>query len=131
MQWEHEMIKENPDYDNPKILVDISVKTLYLLNDNELIKTYPIASGKLSTPSPLGSWTVISKARWSGGFGTRWMGLNAPWGNCQETHFLCNLLALENRRRIFVNQDKMIAEKSNLYFWPLTATYYRNSKLMV
>ncbi|MCC5912489.1 MAG: L,D-transpeptidase [Clostridiaceae bacterium] len=97
MQWEHEMIKENPDYDNPKILVDISVKTLYLLNDNELIKTYPIASGKLSTPSPLGSWTVISKARWGGGFGTRWMGLNVPWGNCQEEHLAGNPLPLGNR----------------------------------
>ncbi|MEW8985790.1 MAG: L,D-transpeptidase family protein, partial [Bacillus sp. (in: firmicutes)] len=34
----------------------------------------------LDTPTPLGTWKVISKAKWGGGFGTRWMGLNVPWG---------------------------------------------------
>nr|WP_242661355.1 L,D-transpeptidase family protein [Alkaliphilus metalliredigens] len=78
--WEHQMLEENPNYENVKILVDISVKKLYLLNGNELLKTYTIASGKPSTPSPLGSWEVIQKARWGGAFGTRWMGINVPWG---------------------------------------------------
>ncbi|ARE89474.1 L,D-transpeptidase family protein [Clostridium formicaceticum] len=80
IQWEARMIQENPDYDDLKILVDISEKTLYLLNGNELIKKYPIASGRPGNPSPLGSWKIINKARWGGGFGTRWMGLNVPWG---------------------------------------------------
>ncbi len=78
--WENKMIYENPDYEDLKILIDISVKRLYLINGNELIKKYPIASGKYSTPSPIGTWKVISKAKWGGGFGTRWMGLNVPWG---------------------------------------------------
>ncbi len=79
-QWEYSMIKANPDYDDLKILVDISEKRLYLLNGNELIKKYPIASGKLETPSPIGSWKVINKRRMGSGFGTRWIGLDVPWG---------------------------------------------------
>lgn len=86
--WENKMIDENPDYEDLKILIDISVKRLYLINGNELIKKYPIASGKYSTPSPIGTWKVISKAKWGGGFGTRWMGLNVPWGTLQQVYSL-------------------------------------------
>lgn len=78
--WEHRMIDENPEYDDLKILIDISEKRLYLLNGNDAIKTYAIASGKLDTPTPIGTWKVINKAKWGGGFGTRWMGINVPWG---------------------------------------------------
>ncbi|SCY81893.1 L,D-transpeptidase family protein [Alkaliphilus peptidifermentans] len=81
IEWENQMILDNPDYDDLKILVDISVKKLYLLNGKELIKEYTIASGKLDSPSPLGSWKITNKARWGSAFGTRWMGLNVPWGS--------------------------------------------------
>lgn len=47
---------------------------------NHIVKTYPIAGGKRSTPSPIGTWTIVSKGEWSEGFGTRWLGLNVPWG---------------------------------------------------
>lgn len=80
IQWEYNMLAENPDYDNLKILIDISEKRLYLLNGNELIKKYAIASGRAGHPSPLGSWKVVDKRLMGGGFGTRWMGLNVPWG---------------------------------------------------
>jgi hypothetical protein len=65
-----------------KILIDINEKKLYLINkSNEKVeKTYIIASGKPSTPSPIGTWTIISKGSWGKGFGTRWMGFNVPWG---------------------------------------------------
>ncbi len=79
-QWEASRMEENPNYQDLKILIDISEKKLYLLNNREVIKSYLIASGKLGTPSPIGSWTIVNKARWGGGFGTRWMGLNVPWG---------------------------------------------------
>ena len=78
--WESKMIETNPDYKDLMILIEISEKRLYLLNDNQLIKSYAIASGKADTPSPLGSWKIVNKAKWGGGFGTRWMGLNVPWG---------------------------------------------------
>ncbi len=38
--WENKMITENPEYENLKILIDISEKRLYLLNGNETIKIY-------------------------------------------------------------------------------------------
>ncbi|MDR5659491.1 L,D-transpeptidase family protein [Serpentinicella sp. ANB-PHB4] len=79
-EWENQMITENPEYEDVKIIVDIAVNKLYLLNGNELLKSYPVASGKLKTPSPIGSWKIVSKSKWGGGFGTRWMGLNVPWG---------------------------------------------------
>lgn len=79
-RWEYQMIEENPDYQDLKILIDIGEKKLYLLNGSELIKKYTVATGKGSSPTPLGSWTVVNKAKWGGGFGTRWIGLNVPWG---------------------------------------------------
>lgn len=68
---------ENPTY---KVLVDVEESKLYLFQDNELIKTYKCSGGKWSTPSPIGTWTIISKAKWGEGFGGSWMGLNVPWG---------------------------------------------------
>lgn len=68
---------ESPKY---KILVDVEESKLYLFQDNELIKTYRCSGGKWSTPSPIGTWTIISKAKWGEGFGGSWMGFNVPWG---------------------------------------------------
>jgi hypothetical protein len=67
---------------NYSILVDIGDQRLYLIDrsKNMIIKKYSIASGKPQTPSPIGTWKVVRMARWSGGFGTRWIGLNVPWG---------------------------------------------------
>ena len=63
-----------------KILVDVEESKLYLFQDGELLNTYKCSGGKWSTPSPIGTWTIISKARWGEGFGGSWMGLNVPWG---------------------------------------------------
>lgn len=63
-----------------EILVEVEESKLYLFQDNELIKTYKCSGGKWSTPSPIGTWTIISKAKWGEGFGGSWMGLNVPWG---------------------------------------------------
>lgn len=67
---------------NLAILVDLTEERLYLIDKdkNIIIKKYSIASGKIETPSPIGTWKVIGMAKWSGGFGTRWIGLNVPWG---------------------------------------------------
>lgn len=62
------------------IFIEIEDKTLYLLEDGECIKEYPIASGKSGYPSPIGYWKVTTKDTWGEGFGGRWMGLNVPWG---------------------------------------------------
>ncbi|MDT3425683.1 hypothetical protein J2Z22_001202 [Paenibacillus forsythiae] len=63
------------------IVVNPLKHRLFLYSDSHLIKKYPIALGKPETPSPVGEYTVINKYKnWGKGFGTRWIGLNVPWG---------------------------------------------------
>jgi hypothetical protein len=62
------------------IIVDLDDNKLYLYKDGTLHKTYSVSSGKPSTPSPLGTWKIMSKANWGEGFGGTWMGFNVPWG---------------------------------------------------
>ncbi|MFD1776112.1 L,D-transpeptidase family protein [Paenibacillus rhizophilus] len=63
------------------IRIDPLYHQLYLYSKSQLIKKYPIALGKAETPSPVGEYVVINKYKnWGKGFGTRWIGLNVPWG---------------------------------------------------
>ena len=62
------------------ILIDTSNLTLTLLENGRPVSQYRVGVGKASTPTPLGYFRVIDKAAWAGGFGTRWMGLDVPWG---------------------------------------------------
>jgi L,D-transpeptidase ErfK/SrfK len=62
------------------IVVDTVDRTLTICVDGKLYREFPVAVGKPSTPSPPGQWQVVSKGAWSGGFGTRWLGLDMPWG---------------------------------------------------
>lgn len=59
--------------DTYKILVDVESSRLYLFKNHILEKEYKCAGGKPSTPSPIGTWTIISKGKWGEGFGGRWM----------------------------------------------------------
>ena len=72
------------EYRNPaySILINTKDKKLSLYRENKLIKTYPIAIGKPSTPTPKGVFKIINKAINPGGpFGIRWLGLSAPNGD--------------------------------------------------
>ena len=62
------------------IVVDTVDRTLTVSSDGKAYQKFPVAVGKSSTPSPPGQWQIVSKGAWSGGFGTRWLGLNTPWG---------------------------------------------------
>lgn len=63
------------------LYVDLDRATLTVYSDGKPYKTYPVAVGKSRTASPVGDWKVVWKDRgWGGGFGTRWLGLNVPWG---------------------------------------------------
>lgn len=68
--------------DNSKyiIVVDITLDKLRVFNDGVFYKEYTCSGGKPSTPSPLGTWTIISKGEWGDGFGGSWLGFNVPWG---------------------------------------------------
>lgn len=71
-----------PDGD---LLIEVDTRTLRLtlFADGKVYKTYPVAVGRSSrfTLSPVGEWRIVYKGvDWGGGFGTRWLGLNVPWG---------------------------------------------------
>lgn len=54
---------------------------LIVLLQGQKIKTYPIAVGNPSTPTPVGEYTIVYKGKdWGPSFGPRWLGLNVPWG---------------------------------------------------
>jgi lipoprotein-anchoring transpeptidase ErfK/SrfK len=56
--------------------------TLTLFRDNNVYKTYKVAVGKPSTPTPKGTFKIINRAINPGGpFGARWLGLNIPYGD--------------------------------------------------
>lgn len=64
-----------------EIRIDTKRPILNLYRNSSLYKTYPVALGKPATPTPIGNWKIVDKQRgWGGGFGTRWLGLNVPWG---------------------------------------------------
>lgn len=60
----------NPSKDKYEILVDVEESVLYLIQNNEIIKTYKCSGGKWSTPSPIGTWKIVGKDTWGEGF--RW-----------------------------------------------------------
>ncbi len=63
------------------ITVDLEQKELTLREGEQILKVYPVAVGKPSTPTPTGNWRIIQKTLNPGGpFGTRWMRLSVPWG---------------------------------------------------
>jgi hypothetical protein len=63
------------------IEVNLQHNRLTVIIDGVRFKSYPIALGKPETPTPVGDWKVINKYKnWGKGFGTRWIGLNVPWG---------------------------------------------------
>jgi lipoprotein-anchoring transpeptidase ErfK/SrfK len=64
------------------ITVNVTERKLTLFKEGKLFKTYPIAVGKPSTPTPKGNFRIINKAHNPGGpFGARWLGLSAPNGD--------------------------------------------------
>lgn len=63
-----------------RIIVDTIFLTLTILVDNQPFASFPVAIGQRETPTPVGDWKLVSKGQWSGGFGTRWLGLNVPFG---------------------------------------------------
>ncbi len=73
--------KESPPAGAVSLRIDVAKRSLEVYDDGQLHKTYRVAVGKSKTPTPFGEWKVVWKDyNWGTGFGTRWMGLNVPWG---------------------------------------------------
>ncbi len=63
------------------ILIEIHRKTLTLYEGTKVLKTYPVATGAGSTPTPIGVFRITNRfASEMSGFGTRFLGINCPWG---------------------------------------------------
>ncbi len=83
---------ENESSDTTKIVIIRSANTLYLYNGDSIVKHYKIAVGKKATPTPVGSFKIVTKVVNPGWFpkgkesvaggisanpvGSRWMGLS-------------------------------------------------------
>lgn len=62
------------------IYIDTRRLRLYLYKNGVLFKSYPVAVGKKSTPTPKGHWKIINKGLWGAQFGGHFMQLNIPNG---------------------------------------------------
>jgi hypothetical protein len=63
------------------IRINLWANELIVFKNNKVIKRYYVASGTEESPTPIGLFKVEKKSEsWGGGFGTRWLGLNVPWG---------------------------------------------------
>jgi len=61
------------------INVNVSTRRLTLYRDGNVVKSYPVGIGKMLTPTPTGTYSIINKAPNPGGpFGVMWMGLSKP-----------------------------------------------------
>lgn len=64
------------------IWVELDLKRLTVYENGEAAAVFPIASGAGDTPSPIGAFRVTSRFMTDlSGFGTRFLGLNVPWGS--------------------------------------------------
>lgn len=64
-----------------RIYISLWKNQLNLIKDGKTVAQYPIAPGSNRTPTPIGHFKIVKKSRnWGGGFGSRWLGLNVPWG---------------------------------------------------
>lgn len=62
-----------------RIIVDLSDRSLYLLDGDIVNRAFPVGIGKMLTETPVGEYTVVNKAPNPGGpFGAFWMGLSRP-----------------------------------------------------
>ncbi|WP_366923331.1 peptidoglycan-binding protein [Metallumcola ferriviriculae] len=63
-----------------QMLIEVTKQRLTVFSKGKPFHSFPIAVGKQETPTPHGEFKIVSKGAWGGGFGTRWNGLNVPWG---------------------------------------------------
>lgn len=60
-----------------RIIVDLSDRTLYLLENGRVVKSYPVGIGKMVSKTPQGEYYIVNKQPNPGGpFGAYWLGLS-------------------------------------------------------
>lgn len=64
-----------------RIVVSLAERRLYLFENGKVFRSYPVAIGKLSTPTPTGEYSIRHKLMNPGGpFGTRWISFKPHYG---------------------------------------------------
>ncbi|TEB07078.1 putative L,D-transpeptidase YkuD [Pelotomaculum schinkii] len=64
------------------VIIDMDRLILTIFDGTEPVRQYPVAMGKYETPTPVGNWEIVSKSmNPPDAMGTRWLGLNIPYGN--------------------------------------------------
>ena len=64
------------------VWVELDQKRLTVYENGASAAVFPIASGAGETPSPIGAFRVVNRfVPAMSGFGTRFLGLNVPWGS--------------------------------------------------
>lgn len=64
---------------NHRIIVNLSDRKLYLLDNDTVLREFPVGIGRMMTATPEGEFTIVNKQANPGGpFGAFWMGLSKP-----------------------------------------------------
>lgn len=62
-----------------RIIVDLSDRQLYLLDNDIVVRGFPVGVGAMLTQTPTGEYTIVNKQPNPGGpYGALWMGLSKP-----------------------------------------------------
>ncbi|WP_442951894.1 L,D-transpeptidase family protein [Paenibacillus sp. A14] len=81
-----DLTTSEPPIKNDKSTLEIEIypmrHELLVRDHGRVIKSYSIAVGNPTTPTPVGDFKVVYKGTdWGPSFGPRWIGLNVPWGH--------------------------------------------------
>lgn len=80
-QPEHLPLHPGARSGGPWVVVDTSRLVLTLYRDGQVQARWPVAVGKPLSMTPVGEWWIVDKGYAEGVFGTRWMGLDIPFGS--------------------------------------------------
>ena len=62
-----------------RIIVDLSDRKLFLLQEDRVIRQFPVGIGRLAAATPTGEFAIKNKAPNPGGpYGAYWLGLSKP-----------------------------------------------------
>ncbi|NEU29553.1 L,D-transpeptidase family protein [bacterium LRH843] len=74
-------VQASEDHEAKHIYIDLWKNELQLMENGKVIETFTISPGTDENQTPIGEYKIIQKSKnWGSGFGTRWLGLNVPWG---------------------------------------------------
>lgn len=94
---------------NYRIIVDLSDRRLHLLDDNTVVRSFPVGIGKVATQTPIGEYRIINKQPNPGGaYGAYWMGLSRPHYGIHGTDRPSSIGKLVSRGCIRLHNDDVV-----------------------